>query len=884
MAENDIINEGYLARFFARDSDTLFTWSNTGLMMFKPYHEWGDSFDPATGETGRITGERYDADTDSFEPVCTAGTPVFNGRLSGLWDCVEQAWPEDIAAMYRSMRANGFNAESLWEMYQSFRTQWCEALYAADAMGYANTGRFDMAYGDKSEAMRYILKARFRYLDSKYGANTSAPLEFRLWGNGKGVALRYYCPLYASLNWGAGGILTERAITPGEPSHFPNPGTTFNETTFTIYNADLLTEITTYTELPDGTRVEGGLQDLATRCTVSGLANCKRLKSLELDYSGREANTNLDNRVLDACRSVALRKITVRNCPNVSGHADFASQVIEEIDFRGTAVAGVGVPETDTLRSVALGSGVREVRFANMHGLESLSLEGTDNLAAISIHDCPKLNIRALLNEALQGDTLREVTVSGVKWLEFSAKHLEKLADMGATITGEITLGSKEQMSFALKQKCLAAWGNIDSPENPLRINYASRPVEIIRISGAGYFGEPGDYQLKAVSEDPYANDFTAIEWSMAANGYAEIDTLTGRVRVSRVGTEELAPTAEVTVTVHKSDGTSVSKTTTVGFYDRSAKVGDYVYADGSFSDVYDDSRTVVAICFYIDPNDPTLRLGVAPRSIGSYAWGLAKTYQVSNEKVKLTDDPEYNVYDIKDLTNYFTSAMRSCPNADTDILDAATGDALGFKVYDKNAVQSRIGFETLSKDLGIYSEGDVIPCGMADTLRIIAHRNKILRDSGINLEVPVAAGNVSEKANLDALIVHAQTVVTYGQHYYYPAASYAYAYQPTIKAGETLSEKFKTHKWFLPAPGDGLRLSFYMRHASVEGSEYRIFDKAMENDIFTMPERVPTAGEGYPANSAIAEARITGLYADIANIYTQSKAYALPVRPMVQF
>lgn len=795
MAENDIINEGYLARFFARDSDTLFTWSNTGLMMFKPYHEWGDSFDPATGETGRITGERYDADMDSFEPVCTAGTPVFNGRLSGLWDCVEQAWPEDIAAMYRSMRANGFNAESLWEMYQSFRTQWCEALYAADAMGYANTGRFDMAYGDKSEAMRYILKARFRYLDSKYGANTSAPLEFRLWGNGKGVALRYYCPLYASLNWGAGGILTERAITPGEPSYFPNPGTTFNETTFTIYNADLLTEISTYTELPDGTRVEGGLQDLATRCTVSGLANCKRLKTLELDYSGREANTNLDNRVLDACRSVALRKITVRNCPNVSGHADFASQVIEEIDFRGTAVAGVSVPETDTLRSVALGSGVREVRFANMHGLESLSLEGTDNLAAISIHDCPKLNIRALLNEALQGDTLREVTGSGVKWLELSAKHLEKLADMGATITGEITLGSKEQMSFALKQKCLAVWGNIDSPENPLRINYASRPVEIIRISGAGYFGEPGDYQLKAVSEDPYANDFTAIEWSMASNGYAEIDTLTGRVRVSRVGTEELAPTAEVTVTVRKSDGTSVSKTTTVGFYERSCKLGDYVYADGSFSDVYDDSRTVVAICFYIDPNDPTLRLGVAPCALPTrYAYGAG-----SMDKLELTDNPDYNNILVPGIPN---NPLDWGVIPSSRILDEET------KTYKSQPEGSpfRGGFSKLTGDVGPYESGRIEALGKIETYRIIAHRNKILRDSGINLPVPVKSDSESERDCLSRLIALADVTPGFAYKYYYPAGSYAYAYEPAVKAGETLAEKFKSHQWFLPAPGDMVR------------------------------------------------------------------------------
>lgn len=802
MADNISPNEGFLARFFQRDSDTLCCWGNTGQLLFEIFHEWGDSFDPASGTTGTIDGERYDAATGSFEPDCSAGTPVFNGRLSGLWDCVERAWPEDIAAMYRAMRAAGFNADSLWALYQSYRTQWCEALYAADAMGYANTGRFDMAYGDKSEALRHIFKARFRYLDSKYGANTSTPLEFRLWGNGKGVALRYYCPLYASLNWGAGGIITGRAITPGEPSYFPNPGTTFNETTFTVYNADLLTEISTYTELPDGTRAEGGLQDLATRCSISGLANCRRLRTLEFDYSDREPNTNLDGRVLEACRSVAMRRMVVRDCPNVGGHADFASQVIEEIDFRGTGVTGITVPETDTLTAIRLGTGVTELRLEHLAGLTTLTLEGTDVLGVISVHECPGADIRPLLYEALMGDTLREVSLSGVSWSNFGVQYLERLADIGADIAGSIAIPASANMPFALKQKCLEVWGDIDADTNRLHISYTKRAVEIIRISGAGYYGAAGEYQLRVVSDDPYANDFTKIEWSMTPSSYAEIDTLTGRVRVLRTGTEELAPTAEVTVTVTRTDGSTVSKTTTVGFYERRCRLGDFVYADGTYSDIYDEGRTVVVICCYIDPDDPTRRLGVAPRPVTQCLWGCAK-------QLTLIDNPNVNTADIAAIPSF--STINSSPGAD-QILDDTQSD--GFKKWPTTA-ELRGGFTEAVADLGNIRKGDTVPLGRIETGYIIQTRNLVLRDSGINLEVPVASGSETETESLERLITVADTEPGDAFQYYWPAASYAYAYQPRIKKGEILDPRFAAHMWFLPTPGDLQRLRW--THQDVE-------------------------------------------------------------------
>ena len=102
-----------IAFFFLRDTDTSKMFNNRGPLAFRFYHEWGDSFDATTGETGQVVGETYDAESGQYSVECTAGTPVYNGRLSGLFDCVNMAWPSDRRAMYQAMRSAGLNAADL---------------------------------------------------------------------------------------------------------------------------------------------------------------------------------------------------------------------------------------------------------------------------------------------------------------------------------------------------------------------------------------------------------------------------------------------------------------------------------------------------------------------------------------------------------------------------------------------------------------------------------------------------------------------------------------------------------------------------------------------------------------------------------------------------
>lgn len=346
-------------------------------------------------------------------------------------------------------------------------------------------------------------------------------------------------------------------------------------------------------------------------------------------------------------------------------------------------------------------------------------------------------------------------------------------------------------------------------------------------------------------------------------------------MRVSRVGTEELAPTAEVTVTVHNSDGTSVSKTTTVGFYDRSAKVGDYVYADGSYSDVFDDLRTVVAICFYVDPEDNSKRLAVAKSDAfgGGVPWGLTSAWFSG---IKLVDYPEYPVYNLMSLPDKLTSGVTSALT-ETDYLSSETPD--GFAVFSESTALGQIGFGVLDEDVAMHSVGEVLPIGLINTLKIIKHRNRVLGDSGIALPIPErGADQVSMQNFLSALAQNRanHNSDSHYDQYYWPAASIAYAYEPKVKPTERLADSFKNGNWALPALGDVARIRWYQSKGYDATTEGAIFAKAYANRVFTPLKNMSGSSQECDAGKNYCMQDL--------NVKSIDKSAAVFVRPIIQF
>ena len=878
-----------IAFFFLRDTDTSKMFNNRGPLAFRFFHEWNDSYDASTGVTGTITGETYDAEAQQYNVACTAGTPVYNGRLSGLFDCVNMAWPNDRRAMYQAMRSAGLNAADMMAMYNEFWRQWSEALYNNDGMGYATTGRFDMAYGDKREIYKYFYKYRQRYMDSKFNANTSQALELRLWGPGAGVALRHYCPIYAALNWGAGDIKTERSLEPGQPAYFPTSGNNNTETTFTVYDADLLTEISTYVDLPDGTKKEDGLQAISTSLDVTGLEFCKRLKSLVLDYSEKAANTNLSNRVTNIGTSKALQKLVIRNCPNVTGTFNLQSEQIQEVDLRDTNASGLTIPETDSLVSVQLGASIRTLTLNGMGNLETLTLQGHTLLTKLEINDCPKASTRQLLESVLSdsGNVLSEVKLRGVNWTGFAVSYLEQLTDMklanpDCELTGEITVTGS--INFKLKAKLIRAWGDVDGA-GTLKINYTKRALTGATITGDIYMGEAGkDYPLEIKPDPLSANRFTAVKWSISSTEYATINAASGVVHVIKIGQEENKPSATVTCEITSDTGEVVTATRVVGFYVRSCKVGDIVFADGTFSDVAVRSKTPVGVCFYINPLDKTQRLCVQLTNLtGSTVWGLYREASNGNNgfsAIDLVDRPNYSCFDIPTIANIGSSGVTNNYVNEASYRDeTGTGDPDGYK-YLTDAAGS-IGFTEAPEAIGGYQRGEAIPIGLLNTLRIIAHRDIILNDPALD-ELPkpedTGAGLYQSLINC---INTANAIAPKYRQFYYPAASLCNAYQPGVKAGETLADCFKQGKWFLPADGDLARMYWLHRqgYTYTEDGEKTPLQNATENGVFTA-----FSGAIYWSSTEYNEANAWYVNFSDGRVNTNNKCIGFAVRAVAAF
>lgn len=125
---------------------------------------------------------------------------------------------------------------------------------------------------------------------------------------------------------------------------------------------------------------------------------------------------------------------------------------------------------------------------------------------------------------------------------------------------------------------------------------------------------------------------------------------------------------------------------------------------------------------------------------------------------------------------------------------------AVGDTYADNGYTDININMSTVLRDFGPYKAGDIVPYGMRQTLLILEYRNRVLKDAG--WEIPAATDGLSETERLKFLMnIHSDNN---GTAYYYPAASFCYAYEPKA---DNLAEKFKAHHWFLPPPVDLLQI-----------------------------------------------------------------------------
>lgn len=827
------------ADIFLRDVDTQSLFNNSGVMSYQYYHEWNDCYNPKTGETVQINGEVYDETNGSYKPNCPEGySPVFNGRLSALWDNMVTCFPDEVKAMYVKMRDNGLSYKDMLSKYKDYWKYWCENLYNADAFGYANTNNFSKAYGDKVQVVDYFFGKRQRYLDSKYqcGSSVANNLVLRLYEKGRGFAIKHYQAIYCTLKWGS-AFDGQRNIKPGTYSYMPFKFENPQNATFNINDADLITELSTYVRNSSGDYAIYGLEGLGNFEFDLNMGLLRRLTKFVMNYTTSSPNTRETGTNFDMSTMSMLKQVIVRNVKNLKNSIVLSSDLLEEIDFTNTPITGVTTPPTDMLTKLVLPDTIKELNLVGYTNLQvsGLQVAGYSNIETLYIEDCPNLDSYEIVKACYDaGAKLTNVILKGINWRIDDTTMLLSLAANGAKLQGKIFIESTVPVTIDDKAAFISAWGDIDNENNSLYISYTSIPITSISIEGREYIGVTGKFQFKASTKPASGNNLRSIKWEVDENDYAEINTSTGELEVKKVGTEDNNTQITIHITAHLNDDSTLKSEKKVNLFVRPIKLGDYLFSDFTYgSKLSDSDKSPIGICFYIDPKDRDYAIAVALQNLDILAWGLDRK---SIGNIKLKDNPSLSVYDIADLNNQIITQRYI---DDSTILDSINTANDGFKEYNSDTVFGDIGFITITST--VYNKlksyldkvdlkiGDKISYGQFKTLTIIAHRDMVLTDSGINKPVPQETATMSE---LECLKKYIQDIVlandsSYSQ-YYYPQASYSFAYTLSVDKTEV-----GLHKWYLPSSGEVTRFIWYMQQGTSFANKNAIFSQGVQDAVF---------------------------------------------------
>lgn len=362
---------------------------------------------------------------------------VWNGAESTLWNNIEQAYSKEIAAMYAEMRSKKLLTYE--ECIRFFDTEqgdaWCEAVYNEDSwykyvrplLDEGNGSYLYAAQGSRKMHRRWWLYNRFKYMDSKYIAgdykNDFATLRLYTPSEWEGVepnadmTITSYARQYVNVQYGSytAGIRSQKNV----PVHIKAPAIQFNDTETIIFGAGQISS------LGDISSLYPGSVDVS-----------KMTKLVELIIgSGAEGYRNTNMEVLSVGANNLLRKLDIRNCPNLKQAIDLAlCSNIREIWAEGTGTSAVVLPEGGNLTLLHLPDTITNLTVRNQTELTDagLILDGVRNLSTIRWENTNKANVLSIIDRCFALDTMKleRVRLIGVDWTLSTLDPIIKLISL----------------------------------------------------------------------------------------------------------------------------------------------------------------------------------------------------------------------------------------------------------------------------------------------------------------------------------------------------------------------------------------------------------------------------------------------------------------------
>jgi hypothetical protein len=228
--------------------------------------------------------------------------------------------------------------------------------------------------------LKYWLYNRFNYVDSKYLASDYKTdyVTMRLYTPSSWVGVKpngdfEFTPFtdqYLSVKYDS--YLSSVRAKANEKTTVSAPDIVFNDTVTTIYGAGRLSS------LGDLSAKYAGTVDISNATQLTELI----VGSSVSGYS----NTNLKS--VSVGNNKLLRKIDVRNCPNLTQALDVSQcDAIEEIYAKGTSVQSILLPEGEELKVLNIPKSITNLKLINKPKLTSIDTEGYDSLNVLQMQN-----------------------------------------------------------------------------------------------------------------------------------------------------------------------------------------------------------------------------------------------------------------------------------------------------------------------------------------------------------------------------------------------------------------------------------------------------------------------------------------------------------------
>ena len=912
-----------------RDADTALGIDNLGVEMFPPYLEDTDFYTDVNGVEFFFDKAAGKYSIGQLENDRAKG--VLNGQFGSIWLNLRDSYKAEIRSMAQylfSESANKLTAKGTINAFDSHQDKWSESLYNFGMRQYFGGALFykwiSSGNGNKRLSRKDWLTKAFDYRLGKYKCypdDQSYNINWRATKlNVTGVPtnnefeLKFYQPCYILSGGSSSGIQNTttacyKRITafgdeitkiPIEGWGFPGDGTSESNTYF--YGAHNITDfgpLYKTIELHDFNPLNA-----LTKITKLELGNKEWSKSNNVHYGLAKSlilNSMSKLQYLDITNHHALPLLEINGCSQ-----------LEELYMSGTdALTEVVLPKTKTLHTIHFGESIKILKLDDLVGIKNVKFDGYSNLVEFSAKNCSDYIKKESYNIVMSSPNLVKGELD-VDWgsLEEPIEYKTLISIINKNIKLKGTVYIKD-LSFNEKLHLMDVLGqdNIDTVHPSIGLKVIVK--NFVRLSGITIYPKNSyagiinnQYTFTCTPDIDKANNVKGTKWSIvdgnALGGSTnkelfKVISNTGNLVVQRTGrvydevaddaieTTKPSVTIKVTVTCYSTNDKTttydIEDTATVYLYERSAKIGDLVYHDGSISSLaaLDRNKTVIGVCFYVEDKaagKKPLRLMCALEeftaitrnittdnnttlSIQYNTWGIGP-----DSKIELASNVTLNTTNIQQIRNYGSdNALPSTVNRKWEGL--RSGDSWvqdpGYALLGKNNFAfGELGYKTIEEGEQIifenlsygenteYTVGDKIPFGKFNTLAIINTRNQVLGDSAFSDFATVPFVNSADGVDINLEYEMLETIfdsiltTEYIKqnprllNIYYPCASYCYGYAPykQLKTNHVLDERFKTHKWWLPSFGELIRLGYFMnaiKNVTEENKELNIFGPILD-------------------------------------------------------